>query len=136
MPFKSGSSGNPAGRPKGAKDKRTAIRELLEPHIPKLIKKAVTLALKDDTAALRLCLERVMPPLRATDRAIELSGLIGTLAQQSKRVVEAVAAGEISPDQGATLMQTLSAQARIIEVDELERRIAALERRNSESPHV
>lgn len=32
MTFKAGESGNPAGRPRGSRDKRTRLRSLLEPH--------------------------------------------------------------------------------------------------------
>ena len=46
--FKKGQSGNPAGKPKGAKDKRTELRELLKPHAEKLVKKAVDMALAGD----------------------------------------------------------------------------------------
>ncbi|CAJ0691643.1 hypothetical protein KXR69_16090 [Ralstonia holmesii] len=52
MAFQKGQSGNPAGKPKGAKDKRTALRELLQPHAEQLVQKAVKLALDGDTTAL------------------------------------------------------------------------------------
>src|SRR4051812_21410410 len=67
MPFKKGRSGNPRGKPKGAKDKRTALRGLLQPHERELVQKAVDLALAGDTTALRMCMDRLMPPLRARD---------------------------------------------------------------------
>jgi hypothetical protein len=38
-----------------------------------------------------------------------------------------VAAAAITPDEAGTLMQALTAQSRIVEIAELERRIAALE---------
>lgn len=127
MAFKRGQSGNPAGKPKGAKDKRTALRALLEPHKAKLVRKAVTLALKGDTTALRLCLDRIMPPLRAKDAPIHLNAFAGTIAQQGQRVVQALAAGDISPDEASTVMTTLRAQTDITKADELERRVKALE---------
>ncbi|MDQ3566413.1 MAG: hypothetical protein M3436_20840 [Pseudomonadota bacterium] len=40
---------NPNGKPKGAKDKRTALRALLETHSEALAQKAVELALEGDT---------------------------------------------------------------------------------------
>ncbi len=43
--FKKGQSGNPAGRPKGIKDRRVKYRELLEQHTPALVSKTVELAL-------------------------------------------------------------------------------------------
>ena len=65
--FKPGQSGNPKGRPPGRKGKNTAIRELLDPHKKDLVEKAVDLAMAGDTTALRLCLERLYPPIKATD---------------------------------------------------------------------
>jgi hypothetical protein len=43
-------------------------------------------------------------------------------------VIEAMAAGTIAPSQASTIMQAISAQARVIEIDELERRITAIEK--------
>ena len=61
MAFEKGQSGNPAGRPPGLPDKRTRLRTLLDPHKESLVDKAVELALGGDTAALRLCIERLIP---------------------------------------------------------------------------
>lgn len=69
MSFKKGQSGNPKGRPAGTKDKRRELRALLEPHAPALIEKAVQMALKGDTTALRLCLDRLLPPMRAIEHS-------------------------------------------------------------------
>jgi len=130
MAFRKGQSGNPAGKPKGARDKRTALRELLQPHAADLVKKAVDLALAGDTTALRICVDRIIPAVKAKDAPISLSGLSGSLADQGRTVLDALAAGELTPDEASAVMGVISAQARIIEVDELEKRIAALEGRN------
>ena len=65
MTFERGQSGNPTGRPPGTKDKRTALRELLEPHAPALIEKAVSLALEGDITAIKICLDRLIPALKS-----------------------------------------------------------------------
>jgi len=130
MKFRKGHSGNPAGRPKGAKDKRTALRALLEPHADKLVKKAVELALSGDTTALRICIDRIIPPMKAEDRPIELGATDSSLTMRGQAVLAALCAGSISPDEAAAFMQAISAQARIVEVDELEKRVGKLERRH------
>lgn len=130
MAFTKGMSGNPAGKPKGARDKRTALRELLQPHAADLTKKAVELALAGDTTALRICIDRCIPVMKAKDEPVLVPGLAGTLAEQGQAVLSAMAVGTVTPDQASAVMQVISAQARIIEVDELEKRLAALEGRN------
>jgi len=65
--FKKGESGNPAGRPKGTKDRRTELRGLLEPHAEELVAKAVELALAGDVTALRICMDRLIPIAKPTE---------------------------------------------------------------------
>jgi polyhydroxyalkanoate synthesis regulator phasin len=127
MSFKKGKSGNPAGRPKGIADKRTALRALLVPHAEKLIDMAVSLALAGDTAALRICIDRLIPPIKAKDAAVAMPGLKGGLSEQGQEVLSELAAGRLTPDEASTVMQTVAAQARIVEVDELVKRVRALE---------
>jgi hypothetical protein len=61
--FPAGVSGNPAGRPKGSRNKTTlAIEALLEGEAEALTRKAIERALEGDMAALRLCMDRLAPP--------------------------------------------------------------------------
>lgn len=63
--FKKGVSGNPNGRPKGARNKTTAMAEsLLEGQSGALVRKAVSMALDGNITALKLCLERIIPVKR------------------------------------------------------------------------
>ena len=60
--FQKGQSGNPAGRPKGARHKVTiAVKELLEGEAEAITRKAIEMAKAGDTVALRLCLDRLTP---------------------------------------------------------------------------
>ena len=125
--FKPGQSGNPAGKPKGARDKRTALRKLLEPHSEALVQKAVDMALEGDTTALRLCLERIIPALRTQEMPVSLGYMSGTLSEQAEQIIGTMAAGEITPSDAALVLSAMAAQARIRETDELAQRIRALE---------
>lgn len=128
--FKPGESGNPDGRPKGSKDKRTAIRELLQPHAEDLIKKAVELAKAGDTTALRLCLDRLIAPIKGIEMPVFIEDLKGTLTEQGQKIINAAGESKITPGDAAKMLQALATQARIIEIDDLEKRITTLEKRN------
>lgn len=127
--FKPGQSGNPAGKPKGARDKRSAFRDLLHPHAKELIAKTVEMAKKGDATCLRLCLERLVPALKPETIPIALPALVaaGSVTDQGRAVLAAVASGELSPERAGTLLSAIAAQARAVETDELARRIEALE---------
>jgi hypothetical protein len=128
--FKPGQSGNPAGRPKGARHRTTlAIEALLEGEHAALTRKAIEMALAGDTVALRLCLDRIAPARKDTPVSIELPP-VKTLADAviaSSAVLAAVAAGECTPDEGGRLMAMLSTHRTIVEAGDLEARILALE---------
>ena len=127
--YQPGQSGNPRGRPPGVADRRTALRSLLEPHAETLVAKAVALAASGDVQALALCLSRLIPPARSAP--VSLPGFAGTLADQGRQVLDALAAGRLTPDEATQVMGAVAAQARIVEVADLERRIAALETKNA-----
>jgi Family of unknown function (DUF5681) len=64
-PFEKGRSGNPAGRRPSSRNKATlAAATLLWGESEALTRKAVELALAGDPTAMRLCIERLLPPCR------------------------------------------------------------------------
>lgn len=65
--FTAGRSGNPDGRPPGVPDRRTRFRELFENAAERLIKKLISRAADGDMQAMKLCIERIIPPLRSED---------------------------------------------------------------------
>ena len=128
MAFKKGQSGNPAGKPKGAISKMTKLRQSIEADLPDIIAAITEQAKAGDMAACKLLMDRVMPALRPTDQPITLPLAGADLGADGRAVIEATGQGAISPDQAKTLLSGLSSLARITEVDELARRIEALEK--------
>jgi hypothetical protein len=128
MKLEPGQSGNPDGRPPGIRDKRTAMRALLEPHAEALVAKAVELALGGDSTALRICIDRLIPAAKAKDDPVTLPPLTGSLADKGRVVIDALADEKLSPEEAGTILQAFATQARIVEGDELEKRIKALEK--------
>ncbi len=127
--FKRGQSGNPSGRPKGSKDKRTALRALLEPHAEKLVEKAVALALEGDSTALRLCIDRIIPAYRSVDIPVSISLDGGTLTQKAEGILAQMAAGTLTPSESAAVVQALSGVLKVKELEDLEDRVTKLEKR-------
>lgn len=124
--WKAGESGNPNGRPPGVGEV-SKLRESIAAHLPDIIAQLVNKAKDGDSQAARLLLERVLPPMKAIEQAVTLTLPDGDMTAQGVAIVQAVAAGTIAPGQGAQLLTGLGALARIREIDELERRLTALE---------
>ncbi len=121
--------GNP-GKPKGARSRATIAAEaLLSGEAEGLTRKVIELGLSGDTVALRLCMERLVPPRKDSPITIELPPIAtaGDVVIASAAVLSAVGAGEISPDEAGRVMALLTAHKNIVETGDLERRIAALE---------
>lgn len=126
--WRAGQSGNPRGRRPGSGEV-AKLRAAIAEHVPTIIERLVAAALQGDTGAARLLLERVCPPLKATEEPAPLALPDGTLTEQGRAVLGAVAAGTLAPGQGAALLGAIGTLARVAEVDELERRLTALEAR-------
>ena len=94
-----------------------------------LTRQAVEMALAGDGAALRLCLERIAPPRRDAPVAFDLPPLetARDAARAAGAVLEAVAAGDLTPTEGAHLVALVEAWRRALETSDLEARVAALE---------
>jgi uncharacterized protein DUF5681 len=130
-PFKSGKSGNPLGRPKGSRNKTTmAVEALLEGDGEGIARKAVEKALEGDMAALRLCLERLLPPRRDRPVTFELPKIenVNDLVFASSAILKACAAGTLSPGEAVEVMGLISSHVRVVEMTEIEARMTALEK--------
>jgi hypothetical protein len=55
----------------------------------------------------------------------------GSLADNGQIVLTALGDGQLAPDVATAILQAIGSQARFVEVDEIERRLAALEARQA-----
>ncbi|THD09408.1 hypothetical protein B1806_11070 [Metallibacterium scheffleri] len=94
-----------------------------------IIAKLAESAAKGNTRAAELLLDRALPTLRPVAEAVELPGLkdAATLTAKAERIVELAAEGKVSPDVATALLGAIGTLAKAIEIDELMRRIEALE---------
>jgi hypothetical protein len=102
-------------------------------HIPQIIESLVNRAASGDAAAARLILERVIPPLKAVEAPQCVSLPATGLADQGRAAIDSVAAGELAVSQGAALLSAIGTLARVMEVDELVRRVEMLEQQHVRS---
>lgn len=122
-----GQSGNPKGRPPGSGD-LAKLRAAINEHLPEIIKQLVDKAREGDTQAARILLERVLPPVKAVESTVELEiPLDADLTVQGQAIIRAVSEGMIAPGQAASLLSGLGSVAKLKEIDELVKRIEALE---------
>jgi Family of unknown function (DUF5681) len=136
-PFVKGQSGCPAGKPKGARHRTTLAAEaLLDGEAEALTRKVIELALSGDSTALRLCLDRILPPRRERPVSfipptLESAGdAVGAMAA----IIAAVAAGEISPGEATELSKLVQGYVVALEASEFDQRLRAIEARNAKKP--
>jgi hypothetical protein len=124
-----GHSLNPRGRPKGALGEAGRIRQALAEELPEILEAVIERAKDGDMQAARLILERVLPPLRpeAKFAAMPELALAETLTDKALAILDGIARQDMGPETGVQLLAALGGLARILEVDELAVRIAAIE---------
>ena len=128
--FKPGVSGNPAGRPKD-KTPATLLRRSISEDMPAIINTLVELAKGGDVQAAKVLLDRVCPTLKPQAMPISLP-VNGSLAEQGGEIIKATMSGQIPPDIGSQLITALTHQAKIVEIDDVIKRLEVLERHKNE----
>ena len=131
-PFEPGQSGNPKGRPKGSRNTTTLMAEaLLDGEAEAITRKLIEKALEGDSAALRLSLERLVPPKRQRYVSFDFDGEIKTPAdalRASTAVLSACADGQMSSEEAQQIMSLIQSHVQIVQVADLAERLEAVER--------
>jgi len=134
--FEKGNPGGP-GRPRGSRNKTHAefdalARESVEQAVKAICQKAV----EGDTDAARLLFARVWPRARGRTIEFDLPPLEkpADLVTAFSTLLAAVARGEISPEQGATLGEILERKRLAFETTTIEDRLTALEEKDGPKP--
>lgn len=127
MKFVKGQSGNPAGRPKNSGALGDLRKSILD-HVPDIITRLVINAKCGDVLAAKLLLERVLPPVKSIEEPVEFElAEQGNLTDHGNAILQAASDGDLTPSQASSLLSGLGSLARIKELDELDKRITALE---------
>lgn len=119
------------GKPKGTKHRATRIAlELFESGVQSIAATVIEQAQAGDLTAARIVLDKIL--VNAKERLIELPDLPDTrtaagVSEAQQKILEAVAAGVITPGEASTLSGIVEAHRKAIETVELEQRIGQLE---------
>ncbi|MFH1658553.1 MAG: DUF5681 domain-containing protein [Pseudomonadota bacterium] len=126
--WKPGESGNPTGRPKGALNKKTLLVEEFEKEGSAIARVVINAAKNGDIQAANIALMRLAPPLKAECRRINIAlNTDSSLTEQAKQVLEAIASGNIDPENGRLLIDCIGRFAGLKQIEELEDRLLSIE---------
>jgi hypothetical protein len=131
-PFAPGQSGNPAGKPKGARHRTTLLAErLMQTDVVEVVQAVINQAKGGDMSAAKLILDRLIPLRKGAAVQLELpevrtpQDVGGAIAA----LVRAMAEGQITVDEALTVSHVLESRLRAIETIDLDARLSALESR-------
>lgn len=125
--FKPGTSGNPAGRPKGSKNK---LKQKLLDNVDGILDAMVAQAMAGDAAAAALVVNRVLPTLRPQSELVTFTLHVDQpISNQVQDVLLAISKGEVAADVGKKIIETVMSLAQVRATEELAQRIEALEAR-------
>jgi len=101
---------------------------LFDGEAESLTRKIIELAKAGDMQALKLCIDRLCPPMKAQSAPIQLKiPESESMADIANAFIKAAAAGQIAPDVASQLVSAVGTLARVVEIDELKERLVALE---------
>ena len=131
MPFQPGQSGNPTGRPRGARNKASMLADMMvQDRIEEMMGVMIENALKGNMLALRLCTNRAAPPARQRPISFELP-LLKTAADAVSAlaaIAAAVAEGELTAGEADVLNKIVENFRLTLEASVFEERMAELQR--------
>lgn len=120
-PFQKGVSGNPAGKPRGARNRASVMLEAIaDADLQIIVRKIVEKAKAGDLVAAKLILDRVAPAPKSRTVGIDLQAIDKWDGSESvlsahRAIVEAVAGGDISPAEALELVAVIEAQRAVVE---------------------
>jgi hypothetical protein len=120
------------GRPRGSRNKTTlAARTLMESYAEPVVRRCLKGALEGDQKLIQICMDRLVPVFRELPVRIGKLPLnnLGEVSRASATVIQKVAAGQLTPSQGNLVAQIIEQHRKVLETEELEKRLRALEER-------
>jgi len=134
-PFPKGRSGNPRGKPKGARHKTTLLAEkLMQDDAANIVNAVLTAARAGDMTAARIVLDRILPARRDNPVTFALPKIKrpADAVAASAALLSAVADGRLTPGEALEISKLIDGFVKTLEVAELEARLNELEERGSQ----
>ena len=131
--FQPGNPGGP-GRPAGSRNKATVVLDqLADAGGREILEKLMDAAKGGDMRAADLVLSRIWPVRKGRPITLELPPIetAADIVSALGKVADAVAAGDVTPDEASAVAHVLEVKRRAIETADLESRISALEKERS-----
>lgn len=114
-PFAPGQSGNPAGRPRGSRNKATLMVEaIVEARLTEMTEGAVTRALAGDNAATRLLLKPYLPRRPVAEFDLGEIETPSDVRDASAAVLRAATEGVLDAKEAFALHRLIEARARLL----------------------
>lgn len=132
--FHKGQSGNPAGKPRGAKNRSSLVAErLFADEIQEICGSVIAQAKAGNMQAAKIILDRVLPPMKDKPVQIDLPKMTSSddLIKAVECIASAVGSGQISPLEGESIARIIDIHIKALELNEVEKRLSNLEKREA-----
>jgi Family of unknown function (DUF5681) len=129
--FKKGKSGNPKGKPKGARHKVSMLAELLfETDVEGVCRQVVNQAKEGNMQAAKIILDRLLPPKKDRPIHFKLPMIYNATdaVTASRLICHAVGNGELTPLEGESLSKMVENHVKNIELFDFGLRLEAIEK--------
>ena len=119
------------GRPPGSGFTKQFRDTVGTNQFQELIRSILDRAMNGDMQAAAILVNRLVPPLKPTADPIRITLPESNHADMANAVLAAVSTGQIAPAEAKTIMELITATVALHQVEELSRRIGALEAVNA-----
>jgi hypothetical protein len=132
MQFQKGQSENPAGKPKGCRNKLTILLEnvkIQEGALAQILEKATELATKGNVGAMRIVMSFIFQARREVPGKIDLPSLnsCDDVLAAMQKVASGVAEGELTASEGAEFAKVFHLFLQALGYLDIEKRVRALQ---------
>jgi hypothetical protein len=130
MPFEKGQSGNPAGRPRGSRNRKTImLQNMLDEEGEAILQRAMDMAKDGNAFALRLCMDRLLPTRRHEPLQCELPPIsrAADAVTAMGDIAAAVGTGEVAPAEAVALAKVVTGFVQALLTHGLDERLTSVE---------